>query len=70
MLSVDELEKFGIDLGMVQDMRDKGQFYSRIHSKRSAMFARSYPETIRYVGEIKECHQEAIGLLRCECVCV
>jgi len=58
-----ELEKYGISLAEINEMKSTGKLYSRINQKRCQFFEASYPENMRYVDEIKEDHNKSTCFL-------
>lgn len=58
-----ELEKFGIRASELEHMKRGGKYYSTIHELRCRFFDSQYPETMRYVDDIKRDHAQAVSFL-------
>ena len=60
----EELEKYGLDLAAIRNMRLSGVLYDTINMHRIDCFNKRYPESMRHVEEIKKDHNAALEFLR------
>jgi hypothetical protein len=64
VLLAQQLERYGILMPQVTLlMEGSGHPYNVIHAARNAFFLRQYPETVKFVGRIREDHSEAATVL-------
>ena len=64
VLLLSELEKFGILEKQVKEMISTEKIYDTLHERRVDFFDAKFPESIRYVDEIKSDHQKAQSFVR------
>ena len=63
VLVLEELEKFGIREKELRVMKNTGSYYSTLNAKRCQHFERQYPESLRFMGCIKEAHDASVTFL-------
>ena len=51
------LERFGIQKPAIESMRSKAEIYDTVDDARSLLFAKEYPESMRYVADIVDAHK-------------
>ena len=64
VLLAQQLERYGILMPQVTSlMQGAGHPYNVIHAARNAFFLRQYPETVKFVGRIRDDHRDAATML-------
>lgn len=64
ILKDEDLERYGLGVQEIQQMRATGSLYTTFNKHRLAFFAKQFPETMRYVDEIRADHEASQTFLR------
>jgi len=63
VLVLEDLEKFGIGPREVENMRSTGKYYSILNQKRCKYFEEHYPESLRFMDNLKDAHDQSMSFL-------